>query len=84
MAADDLAQIVDYIRMDNPAAAQRVAQTIYKSVARLGRSPGIGRPGLAVGTRELVFSPWPYIAVYEVVDDHIVVLRVRHGARDWP
>jgi len=32
-AADDLAHIVDYIRKDNPAAARRVAQTIYQGIA---------------------------------------------------
>jgi plasmid stabilization system protein ParE len=31
-AADDLSHIVEYIRKDNPAAARRVAQTIYHRV----------------------------------------------------
>jgi plasmid stabilization system protein ParE len=63
-AADDLAHIVEYIRKDNPAAARRVAQTIYQSIARQRKFPNAGRIGLAENTRELVFSPWPYIAVY--------------------
>src|SRR5450432_974323 len=46
-AADDLAHIVDYIRKDNPAAARRVAQTIYQGIASLRKSPGAGRIGLA-------------------------------------
>ena len=83
-ASDDLAHIVDYIRKDNPAAARRVAQTIYQSVAGLRKFPGIGRIGLAENTRELVFSPWPYIAVYEIIDDQVQVLRIRHAAQDWP
>lgn len=61
-AADDLAHIVEYICKDKPAAARRVAQTIYRTIARLGKFPHVGR---ADNTRELVFSPWPYIAVYE-------------------
>ena len=64
-AADDLAHIVDYIRKDNPAAARRVAQTIYQGIAGLRKSPNIGRIGLAENTRELIFSAWPYIAVYK-------------------
>jgi len=83
-AADDLAHIVDYIRKDNPAAARRVAQTIYQGIAGLRKFPNIGRIGLAENTRELVFSPWPYIAVYEIVEDQVQVLRIRHAAQDWP
>jgi len=64
-AADDLACIVERIREDNPAAAQRVAQKIYASVAELRKFPHRGRLSLADNTRELVFLPWPYIAVYE-------------------
>jgi len=29
--------------------------------------PSVRRIGLAENTRELVFSPWPYIAGYEVI-----------------
>ena len=84
VAADDLAHIVDYIRKDNPAAARRVAQTIYQGVSRLRRFPNMGRVGLAENTRELVLSPWPYIAVYELIAGQIQVLRIRHAAQDWP
>ena len=50
-AADDLAHIVDYIRKDNPAAARRVAQSIYQGIAALRKFPNIGRIGLAENTR---------------------------------
>jgi toxin ParE1/3/4 len=83
-AADDLAAIVERIRRDNPPAAQRVAKTIYTAVAELRQFPNRGRKGLAPDTRELVFPPWPYIVVYEVVDTHVNVLRVRHASQDWP
>ncbi|HEY3455693.1 MAG TPA: type II toxin-antitoxin system RelE/ParE family toxin [Bryobacteraceae bacterium] len=83
-AADDLTRIVEYIRKDNPAAAQRVARTIYRAVAELRTFPQRGRIGLASDTRELIFSPLLYIAVYEIVDDQVNVLRIRHAAQDWP
>jgi len=50
----------------------------------LQKFPNAGRIGLAEDTRELVFSPWPYIAVYEIVGGQIQVLRIRHAAQDWP
>ncbi len=83
-AADDLVRIVGYIKIDNPAAARRVAQTIFQGVAALNRFPRRGRKGLVTDTRELIFSPWPYIVVYEVLDEEVRVLRVRHAARNWP
>ncbi len=56
-AADDLAQIVQRIREDNPEAARRVAQTIFSAIARLSSSPNRGRVGLVENTRELIFAP---------------------------
>jgi plasmid stabilization system protein ParE len=83
-AADDLACIVERIPESSPAAAQRVAKKIYTSVAELRKSPRRGRIGLADNTRELVFAPWPYIAVYEIIEDQVQVLRIRHASQDWP
>ena len=73
IAAGDLAHIVDYIRKEDIAAARRVAQTIHGNVAGLRTFPHRGRIGLAENTRELVFAPWPYIAVYEIIGDQVQV-----------
>lgn len=83
-AADDPSRIVSYSREDNPEAARRVAKTIVDRVADLRKFPNRGRIGLAENTRELVFAPWPYIAVYEIIDDHVNVLRIRHASQNWP
>jgi toxin ParE1/3/4 len=83
-ATDDLTHIVEYIRKDNPEAARRVAQVIFEGVAALRKLPNRGRVGLVEDTREIVFAPWPYIAVYEILDDQVQVLRIRHAAQHWP
>jgi len=83
-AANDLARIVSYIRKDNPEAARNVAKTIFDGVAELRTFPKRGRIGLAADTRELVFAPWPYIAVYEIFENQVQILRFRHAAQDWP
>jgi len=44
----------------------------------------MGRPGRIEGTRELVVSGTPYIAAYRIVGDTVRVLRVLHGAQQWP
>jgi toxin ParE1/3/4 len=83
-AATDFARIVERIRAEKPSAAQRVAQTIYKGVAALRAFPERGRVGLAPDTRELVFAPWPYIVVYEILENDVQVLRIRHASQDSP
>lgn len=48
------------------------------------RFPLSGRLGRVPGTRELVIHHTPYIAVYAVDDSVVRVLRVIHGAQQWP
>jgi toxin ParE1/3/4 len=83
-AADDFAAIVEYIRKQNPSAAERVANKIYDGVVSLASFPKQGRTGRTKGTRELVFSPLPYIAVYRVKDEVVEIARVLHGSQRWP
>lgn len=60
-AAQDLYRTISYIRRDNPEAARNVAKTIYDGCTSLSQSPHRGRIGVEPGTRELVFSPLPYM-----------------------
>jgi addiction module RelE/StbE family toxin len=83
-AAADFAAIVEYIREQNPSAAERVADAIYDGCSSLASFPRKGRPGRTRGTRELVFSPLPFIAVYRVEEEAVEIARVLHGAQRWP
>lgn len=85
-AAADLENIVDYIRRDNPAVAQRVGQTIYDRLSILGAFPHGGRVGRMGGTRELALPPLPFIVVYRVLEhaDAVEIVNVIHGAQRWP
>lgn len=83
-ALSNLEEIQDYIAEDSPAAAYRVALTIYsRTEAGLSANPMLGRRGRARDTREFVFADLPYIVVYRVTD-RVEVLAVVHTARDWP
>jgi toxin ParE1/3/4 len=80
----DLDAIFAWIAKDNPAAAVAMIRRIRQRIGRLA-TPGLenmGRPGLDVGTRELIEPP--YIIVYEVHEarEEIEVLYVAHGAQD--
>jgi toxin ParE1/3/4 len=83
-AVDDLERIVNYIRKENPSAARSVAYTIYNRISTLRGSPLRGRIGRIDGTRELVFSPLPYIAVYRVRGEIVEIVRIYHAAQNWP
>ena len=82
-AAEDLERICDYIAKTNPDSARRIAKAIVDGIASLRDFPNRGRPGRVVDTREFVFSPLPFIAVYQVHDE-VQVLRILHGAQQWP
>lgn len=76
--------IAEYIAQDNPAAAHAVREAILRQVGRLAEHPRIGRPGRIEGTRELVISGTPYIVAYRVAGQNVTILRVLHGAQQWP
>ena len=84
LAVDDLADIADYIAQDNPGAANRVVSRLWSAVYSLAKQPEMGRPGRVYGTRELIVSNTPFIVPYRVVESEIHILRVLHGARNWP
>ena len=83
-AANDLERISDYIADDRPETARRIALDIVRSVDALDTFPNRGRPGRVEGTRELVLAPLPFVAVYEVHKEEVQVLRILHGAQQWP
>ena len=84
-AARDFTQICDYIQEhDSGAAARRVALSIYERVNALIEFPERGRRGRIKGTRELVLTGLPYLAVYRVREHDVEVLRILHGAQSWP
>ena len=83
-AAEDLRKIVEFIQRDNPDAAERVAATIYDGVGALSSFPSRGRPGKRAGTRELVFAPLPFVAIYRVLPEAVEIARIWHGARRPP
>ena len=81
-ARRDLDAIIDYISLEDRAAAERVFYAISDSVDRLGDYPNIGHVGRVPDTRELSVTGLPYIVVYEVSAETVTVLAVFHGARD--
>jgi toxin ParE1/3/4 len=81
-AQHDLNDIIDYIALDNPSAAERVYRAIVASAGRLTDFPDTGRPGRLPDTRELQVTSLPYVIVYRVEVNLVTILAIFHGARD--
>ncbi|UPA26750.1 type II toxin-antitoxin system RelE/ParE family toxin [Shinella oryzae] len=83
-ALSDRDAIFTYIEADNPAAAVLIDERIAAGARRLLDFPASGRVGRIAGTRELVISGTPYIAAYTAAETTVRILRVLHGAQEWP
>ncbi|HUJ68932.1 MAG TPA: type II toxin-antitoxin system RelE/ParE family toxin [Syntrophorhabdales bacterium] len=83
-AIGDLNEAGEYIALDHAEAAQRMAARINEAIEYLIDYPNIGRPGRVTGTRELVVSGTPFIAVYWVRGAAVQILRILHHSRRWP
>ena len=75
---------LDYIADRNPSAALKVGAAVIGSIDRLREFPFLGRSGRAQGTRELVVSGTPYVVIYRVRSNSVLILRLLHGAQRWP
>lgn len=81
-ARRDLNAIIDYIALDNPAAAKKVFRAIAAVTRQLADFPKMGHTGRLPNTREIAVAGLPYIIVYHVANDAVTVIAVFHGARD--
>jgi len=85
-ALNDLADIFDYVALDNPAAAARLVTELLEQFDRAGDFPNIGRKADEIAADHRVRVHGRYLLIYAVYDGEKVVelVRVVHGARDWP
>jgi toxin ParE1/3/4 len=79
-ARADLREIRNYIAIDNPEAASRLADGIVGAAESLGDFPHKGRM-IRRGLRH-IHAVHPYIIRYRVKGDLIEITRVYHGARN--
>ena len=76
--------IRDYIALDNPAAANRVLQTVLSSAEELIDFPLLGHAGQRAETRELVLSKYPYTLVYRLTANKVRIVAMIHQSRKHP
>ena len=87
-ARQDFRKIIAYIAERNPPAAAKVADRLDHAARELAAMP-TGRRGRVFRTYEKPLPSLPYLIAYSLEttsagDEVLAVLRVIHGARDWP
>jgi addiction module RelE/StbE family toxin len=83
-AAADLQSISDYLKERQPEYRQPTIRKLYEKIRTLKDTPYIGRPGRVKGTRELLFPPMPYVAVYRINGQTVEIWRIYHAAQNRP
>ena len=81
-AAADLKSVSDYLTKWHPRYRASTMHKLYDTINSLKQMPSRGRPGREEGTREILFLPLPYVAVYRVNEQTIEVLRIYHTAQE--
>ena len=80
---DDIEAIGDYIAQDNPAAAMRFMEKLYRRCQSLEQFPHRGRP---YGDRYRAISEGNYVIIYQIEDadneTRVIIVAAIHGARD--
>jgi plasmid stabilization system protein ParE len=87
-ALADLFDIWSFIAKDNPTAADRVEDAIFRACELLAREPFMGRERndlTALPVRFWVVQPYSnHLIVYRPENKPLQVVRILHAARDLP
>jgi len=79
-----LVALREYIEKDSEQNAALVANRLLDAVELLRTRPEMGRPGRALGTRELVVPNTPYIIPYRVRRERSELIAGFHDRQKWP
>jgi toxin ParE1/3/4 len=81
LARSRLREIRAFVAQDKPEAAERLATRIVAMVEALRNHPRLGRVGADPGIRELVIGSTPYIILYNVEGQRIIISTIWHAAQ---
>lgn len=83
LAKEDLDEIYEYIRKDNPDAALRVLNSLRNAMRKLAEMPEMGHFRRDLSDEPFRFwSVYSYLIIYAPESRPLQVVRVLHGARD--
>lgn len=83
-AERDIFAIVSNIQLqDSLASARKTISAIHKYLNTLAELGNIGREGVCEGTKEAIITESPYIAVYKISGDSVVIIRILYRAENF-
>ncbi len=77
-------RVEEYIALDNPRAAVATVRKVIEVAQVLADYPTMGKRGREPGTRELVVVGLPFVVIYAVHREELVILRVLHTSMKYP
>lgn len=80
----ELLRLVNYIFPRNPSAARKLYARTRSQVRQLELFPKSGRQGRMKDTREFVVHGTPYLVVYTIKADTVLIMHILHTSRQWP
>lgn len=81
-ALAELVAVLDTIAEQSPTGARRVQARIKAMTELLLRHPHAGQSTNLPGLRRIAATPYPYVLFYEPHADEVIVIGIRHAARD--
>ena len=84
LADGDLDAIRDHVKQQNLAAADRLLEQLFETLELLAEQPLIGQQRDDLATKLRAFAVRPYVILYHPHEDGIHVVRIVHGARNYP
>jgi toxin ParE1/3/4 len=77
-------EILSYIAGHNRSAALAVRERFQHTIAMLAEIPQLAQLTDEPGVRKMPVRSSPYVIFYTVENDEVVILCIRHGARQRP
>lgn len=81
-ALAELNEILDYLAERSPQGAKRVQERIQIMTRLLVRHPYAGQITSKPRARRITTPPYPYVIFYEATAEEVVIVGVRHAARE--
>jgi len=81
-ASGEIDAIFDYLSRESPSATAGFARRLDEVLSRIAEYPLTSRSTTRRHTRLANTAPYPYLVFYQVLQNEIEVVAVRHGVRN--
>ena len=84
VAIQDLNAGYDYIYHENQPVARQIIERIEQTITYLKDQPFMGHKGRVKETYEAFVPNTPFIIVYQVSSEFLIIVSVLHTSRKYP